>query len=80
MESAEEAQRQRKLEIQARLDENCKFLSSYILERLRNAQREEAKKTNDDDKDVSEDYTVIDQYFTAQIAELRQKAIEWESQ
>lgn len=31
-----------------------------------------------DEKDVTEDYTVIDQYFTSQIAELRQKVTTWE--
>jgi len=54
-------------------------LLNIVPERLRNAQREESKKITAEDKDVSEDYTVIDQYFSSQIAELRQKATQWET-
>lgn len=41
--SQEEAQRLRKLEIAARLEENCKSITyaNEILERIRNATREE---------------------------------------
>ena len=35
-----------------------------VLERIRNATREEQKKSDQDDREVAEDYTVIDHYFT----------------